>query len=127
MIRFRIKELFCEFEVCHTVTRLVLVLRDSLVAGIRNYNLEAVSFFTHTLQITLKDAYLLRNLQKPLSQLIEINLNHSTLAVRKFEDLQEKLGLQEHKLNQEVPTRWNSIMCWKETYNTKSYCHICCR
>ncbi|XP_023238973.1 zinc finger BED domain-containing protein 4-like [Centruroides sculpturatus] len=39
---------------------------------------------------------------------IVTHFNHSAVAVIKLEDLQEKLGLQKHKLIQDVPTRWNS-------------------
>ncbi|XP_023212487.1 zinc finger BED domain-containing protein 4-like [Centruroides sculpturatus] len=97
-----------------TSDKIFLVLRDSaanMVAGIRNCNLEALSCFIHTLQLTLNECIFS---QQDVKTIITVNrnivthFNHSAVAVSKLEDLQEKLGLQKHKLIQDVPTRWNS-------------------
>ena len=91
-----------------------VIVRDSgsnFVAGLRNAALPNFSCMAHTLQLVICDGCLA---QKDVSDLLAVGrrivsfYKHSNVAYKTLQKLQEQLKLPEHRLIQDVPTRWNS-------------------
>lgn len=95
-------------------SRLFLVLRDSganMVAGVLNCGLESQACFIHTLQLSVNESIFAQQAVKNIittGRNIVKHFNHSSSAVNKLKELQDQLNLKNHKLLQDVPTRWNS-------------------
>ena len=91
-----------------------LVWRDygaNMVAGVRNFGLESLSCFLHTLPPSLNDSIFAQQAVKSIvitNRNILTHFNHSAVAVNKLKDLLEQFRLKAHKLIQDVSTRWNA-------------------
>ena len=91
-----------------------LLIRDNaanirLGAELSNFNSE--SCFIHTLQLALNDGIFSQRIVRDIisnSRKIVGHFNHSPLACSRLQDIQNKLDLPQHKLIQDVTTRWNS-------------------
>ena len=87
-----------------------LLIRDNaanirLGAELSNFNSE--SCFIHTLQLALNDGIFLQRIVKDIissSRKIVGHFNHSPLACSRLQDIQNELGLPQHKLIQDVTT-----------------------
>lgn len=97
-----------------TKKQIFLVLRDSganMIAGVNNCGLQSQSCFIHTLQLSINESIFT---QQAIKNIVTINrnivkhFNHSAVAVKKLEEIQDQLNLKMHKLIQDVATRWNS-------------------
>ena len=102
------------FEQWNVVNKVHVIVRDSgsnFVAGLRNAALPNFSCMAHTLQLVICDGCLA---QKDVSDLLAVGrrivsfYKHSNVAYKTLQKLQEQLKLPEHRLIQDVPTRWNS-------------------
>nr|XP_012218835.1 PREDICTED: zinc finger BED domain-containing protein 4-like [Linepithema humile] len=70
-----------------------------------------ISCFIHTLQLVIRDAlFLQRNIADviAISRRIVTHFSHSSHACSKLKAIQEQLNIPNHKLIQDVTTRWNS-------------------
>lgn len=91
-----------------------LILRDNaaiLIKGLDDAELPNAGCFIHTLQLVVRDGMDSQKVVKDAmarSRNIVTHFNHSPLACNKLTEIQEKYGLKQHKLVQDVPTRWNS-------------------
>ena len=100
-----------EYIISNTV---FLVLQDSganMVAGVREWGLESLSCFIHTLQLSINDSLFSEQAVKTIittNRNIVSHLNRSPLAISKLTEIQDQLNLEKHKLIQDVTTRWNS-------------------
>lgn len=91
---------------------LVCVLRGNaanLIAGMRVANIPSLPCLAHSLQL-IKDGVFQPAVQKLLSCARSIvgHYHRSNVAFQTFQTIQRQLGLPEHCLIQDVPTRWNS-------------------
>ena len=84
------------------------------MAAVRIVSWQHVPCFTHTLNLvvsgTLKDDPVMHNLQKRRKQIVSF-FHHSVKATEKLREVQEQLGIPNHKLIQDVETRWNCTLC----------------
>ena len=77
----------------------------------RDADLKNVSFFAHTLQLSLHDAVLS---QQTIADLVSASrklvghFKHSSSATSRLHAIQEELGLPNHQLCQDVVARWNA-------------------
>ena len=94
--------------------RVHAIVRDNatnMVAGIRQFGLPAVSCVIHTLQLVVKDSiFIQKSVTDILARCRKIvgHFKHSSLATGYLLSIQKQLGLAEHKLIQDEPTRWDS-------------------
>ena len=83
----------------------------NMVKGIADTGFKGLSCFLHTLQLVIHDAILEQRIIKDIlanCRQITGHFNHSSLAYSKLEELQKQHSLRQHKLIQDVSTRWNS-------------------
>lgn len=91
-----------------------LIVRDNganVVKGINETGHLALPCFLHTLQLVIHDAIFEQRVIKDIvtsCKKIVGHFSHSQVAYRKLEDLQKRNDLPQHKLIQDVQTRWNS-------------------
>lgn len=91
-----------------------VVLRDNaanMIGGLRESGLKSLSCFIHSLQLVISDSIFSQQSVIDIltgCRALVTKLNHSPLAMSKFETLQKQLGVVKHKLKQDVKTRWNS-------------------
>ena len=126
-----IQEVFDEYQIPDY--KIHLIARDNgtnMVKGIEETGYNSLSCFLHTLQLAIHDAvFNQRTVKDVISNCKKIctHFNHSQIANRKLEELQETHNLPKHKLLQDVPTRWNSTyMMLEHIFEQKtalsSYC-----
>ena len=93
-----------------------LVLRDNganMVKAMRDASLPAIGCFAHTLQLVVHDGVLS---QRAVNGLLAVcrkivgHFKHSTVAYHRLKEIQQTLGLPQHRLKQDEPTRWNSSL-----------------
>ncbi len=107
-----------EFNIPHY--KVHLIARDNganMVKGIRETGFSALPCFLHTLQLILHDSIFEQKYMKDIitnCRTIVTHFNHSPQAVTKLAKLQEQLKVPQHKLLQDVPTRWNSTYAMLE-------------
>ena len=91
-----------------------VLVRDNaanMVKAFKDAKLESIGCFSHTLQLCIKDGLFA---QRAVSDVIAISrslvghFKHSSSASDRLKELQAELGLPQHKLIQDVTTRWNS-------------------
>ena len=91
-----------------------LLLRDNapnISLGAELAQLNSEGCFIHTLQLALNDGIFS---QRSVKDIVSIGRNivkhfsHSPLACSRLNEIQKELGVAEHKLLQDVVTRWNS-------------------
>ena len=91
-----------------------LLLRDNaanITLGAELTLLNSEGCFIHTLQLALKDGIFSQRSVKDIIAIcrnIVKHFSHSPLACGKLNEIQKELGIPEHKLIQDVTTRWNS-------------------
>lgn len=91
-----------------------IFVRDNganIVRGIQDTGYGSLSCFLHTLQLVVHDSIFEQRLVKDIianCKQIVGHFSHSALAYNKLAALQKQHDLPEHKLIQDVPTRWNS-------------------
>jgi len=94
--------------------KLHVIVRDSgsnFVAGLRDAALPNFSCLAHTLQLVINDGCLV---QKDVSDLLAVGrrivtyYKRSNVAYKTLGKIQKQLKLPEHRLIQDVSTRWNS-------------------
>ena len=102
-------------------TRVHLVLHDNacnMDKAMRDSGLKSYGCFAHSLQLVVNDRVLS---QKSVSDLLAIcrqivgHFKRSTVAYNKLNEIQRSLGLPEHHLKQDEPTRWNSSLYMLES------------
>ena len=88
-----------------------LLIRDNAAnirLGAELANIESESCFIHTLQLALNDSIFS---QRSIRDIIHVSRNivghfhHSPLATNRLKDIQNELGIPQHKLIQDVRTR----------------------
>ena len=93
-----------------------VVIRDNgsnMVKAMTEANLPSFGCFAHSLQLVVNDGILC---QRGVRDLIAIcrsivgHFRHSSVACHKLAQIQENLDLPQHKLKQNVSTRWNSTL-----------------
>ena len=91
-----------------------VVLRDNaanMVKAFKDAKLESIGCFSHTLQLCIKDGLFA---QRAVSDMIAISrslvghFKHSSSASDRLKEIQVELALPQHKVIQDVATRWNS-------------------
>lgn len=83
----------------------------NMLKGIRDTGYLSISCFLHTTQLIINDVIFQQRIIKDalsISLSIVTHFSHSSIACDKLGKIQKDLGLAEHKLIQDVPTRWNS-------------------
>lgn len=95
-------------EKCH------VVLRDNafnIAKCFRDGNYASVGCFAHTLQLCVRDGLLNQKCVTDITGVVRRlvgHFKHSSSATTRLHELQKELGIPEHQLMQDVPTRWNS-------------------
>lgn len=91
-----------------------LGVRDNaanMISAMRNANVQDTGCVAHTLQLVIHDALFTQTSVESVikkARKIVTHFKHSEQACRKFCDCQKSCDLPEHKLLQDVETRWNS-------------------
>ncbi|XP_073710442.1 zinc finger BED domain-containing protein 4-like [Misgurnus anguillicaudatus] len=97
-----------------TKDRVHVVLRDNarnIIKAMQDCELASLGCMAHTLQLAVNEAVLS---QRSITDCISIcrkmvgHFKHSQVATSRLQDLQKQLGMKEMRLQQDVPTRWNS-------------------
>ena len=94
-----------------------LIVRDNasnMVKAMREAAYPDLGCFAHTLQLIIHDGVLsqravidiLTNCRKVVG-----HFKHSPLAYCRLKEIQQSLGIPQHHLKQDEPTRWNSTLC----------------
>ena len=83
----------------------------NIVAAVRMTGWMHIPCFAHTLNLVVSDAIKadasIHGLKKKCKQIVTF-FHHSVKSTEKLKEIQGQLGIPEHKLIQEVETRWNS-------------------
>lgn len=93
-----------------------MVLRDNgtnMVKALNNAGLPHYGCFAHTLQLVINDGVLSQRAVNDLlasCRRIVGHYSHSCLAYSRLREIQQNLGLPQHRLIQDEPTRWNSSL-----------------
>jgi hypothetical protein len=94
--------------------RVHLGVRDNganMISALRIAGVQDMGCVAHTLQLVIHDALFIQTSVESLikkARKIVTHFKHSEQACRKFGDCQKSCDLPEHKLLQDVETRWNS-------------------
>lgn len=110
-----------------------VIVRDNganIVKGIVETGYSGLACFLHTLQLVIQDVLFEQRIINDIianCKKIVGHFSHSALAYSKLETLQKQHELPEHKLVQDVATRWNSTYLMLERLNEQkkaitSYC-----
>ena len=93
-----------------------LVLRDNaanMAKAMREASLPSLGCFAHTLQLVVDDGGLsqcaVMDVLAVCRSIVD-HFRHSSLAYSRLNSIQERLGLPQHHLQQDVRTRWNSTL-----------------
>ena len=84
-----------------------------MVKAMRDASLSAIGCVAHTLQLVVHDGVLS---QRAVTGLLAAchkivgHLKHSSLAYCRLKEIQQNLGLPQHRLKQDEPTWWNSSL-----------------
>ena len=93
-----------------------LVLRDNvanMAKAMREASLCSFGCFAHSLQLVVEDGVLS---QQAVIDFLTIcrkiigHFKHSVVAYDRLKSIQERLGVPQHHLQQDVQTRWNSSL-----------------
>ena len=93
-----------------------LVLRDNaanMVKAMRDAALPLLGCFAHSLQLVVEDGVLAQRAVLDflaLCRRIIRHFKHSTTAYSRLHEIQERLDLPKHRLQQDIKTRWNSSL-----------------
>lgn len=96
------------------VSKVVAVVRDNgpdITAALNRSEFEAIPCVAHTLQLVIKDGLInnpkIMNLLKKSKKLVG-SFKHSAKNTKMLKTCQVQLGLPQHRMIQDEPTRWNS-------------------
>ena len=101
--------------------RIYLVLTDNvnnIKKAVSDCNLHGYGCFAHSLQLVVIDGVLSQRIAidaLAVSRKIVGHFKHSTLAYHLLDEIQERLHMKKHKLQQDEPTRWNSTLFMLES------------
>ena len=113
-IRMKFEEMFNTWKIKEDQIHLVLCDNGSnMVKALTDASLPHYGCFAHTLQLVVNDGVLSqRAVIDILSSCRKIvgHFRHSCLAYSRLRVIQENLGLPQHRLIQDEPTRWNSSL-----------------
>lgn len=110
-----------------------VIVRDNganVVRGVNESGYSSLSCFLHTIQLIIHDAIfeqgIIKNIITNCKRIVG-HFSHSQLAYRRLEELQKQNDLPQHKLIQDVPTRWNSKYfmlerMFEQKFAVSSYC-----
>ena len=107
-----IENVIQEFKIPHY--KIHAIVRDNganIVRGVSDTGYNGVSCFLHTLQLVIRDVIFQQEIVKDIittCKKIVGHFSHSPLAYNKLSLLQTRHDLPQHKLIQDVATRWNS-------------------
>ena len=107
-----IENIISDFEI--PSFKVHVIVRDNganMVKGIADTGYSGLSCFLHTLQLVIHDILFEQRMVKEvitIAKKIVGHFNHSSLACGKLLELQKQHELPQHKLVQDVSTRWNS-------------------
>ena len=93
-----------------------MVFRDNganMVKALNDAGLPHYGCFAHTLQLVVNDGVLSQRAENDLlacCRRIVCHFSHSCLAYSHLREIQQNLGLSQHRLIQDEPTRWNSSL-----------------
>ncbi len=94
--------------------KLTCIIRDNAanyVAGLRDADIPNFGCLAHTLQLVINDGVLVqRGVQELLGAARKLvgHYKHSNLSFQALKRMQSQLGIPQHSLIQDEPTRWNS-------------------
>ena len=98
-----------------------LIVRDNatnMVKAMLDASYPDLSCFSHTLQLIVHAGVLSqRTVIDTLAVCCQIvtHFKHSSLACSRLKEIQQNLGLQQHRLKQDEPTHWNSSFYMLQT------------
>ena len=101
--------------------RIHLVLTDNasnMKKALEDCDLHGYGCFAHSLQLVVHDGVLSQRMvidTLAVSSRIVGHFKHSTLAYHLLDEIQERLDITKHKLQQDEPTRWNSTLFMLES------------
>ena len=84
-----------------------------MVKAMRDASLLAIGCFAHTLQLVVHNGILSQHAVNGLlvvCRKIVGHFKHSSVAYHRLKEFQQNLGLPQHCLKQDEPTRWNSSL-----------------
>ena len=93
-----------------------LVLRDiaaNMAKAMREASLPSLGCFAHSLQLVVEDGVLSQRAVTDVlatCRTIVGHFKHSSVAYGRLRSIQERLGVPQHRLQQDVCTRWNSSL-----------------
>ena len=114
LIAQRIKEILESWAI--STLQVHVILRDNgsnMVRAMKDADLPDLGCFAHTLQLVVHDGVLS---QRAVIDILAIcrsivgHFKHSSLAYSRLREIQQNLGLPQHRLKQDEPTRWNSTL-----------------
>lgn len=113
-----IQDVIEDFKIpSHKIHRIVHDNAANMLKGISNTGIKSLSCFLHTSQLVIHDTIFEQRIIKDIianCRKITSHFNHSPLAYSKLEELQKQHNIVQHKLVQDVPTRWNSTYLMME-------------
>ena len=89
-----------------------------MVKAIKDVSLPDLGCFVHTLQLIVNDVVLSQRAiidTLAVSHQIAGHFRHLSLAYCRLKEIQQNLGLAQHRLKQDEPTRWNSTLYMRQT------------
>ncbi len=92
----------------------------NVVAALRNLGVARISCFGHNLDLAIKKALIVPRVKQALARchaLVEL-FHRSWKKNRDLREKQEELGLKQHKLMGDVPTRWGSTYVMVQEYSS---------
>ena len=117
--------------------KIVAMVTDNaanIVAAVRMTGWMHIPCFAHTLNLVVSDAIKadasVHGLKRKCKQIVTF-FHHSVKSTEKLKEIQGQLGIPEHKLIQEVETRWNStyymFQCITEQHQAVTTCSLPCQ
>ena len=116
-----VQEVIDDFKIPHY--KVHMIVHDNaanMIKGISDTGYNSLSCFLHTSQLIIHDAIFEQRIMKDIianCRQITGHFNHSSLAYFKLEELQKQNNLPQHKLIQDVATRWNSTYLMLDRIN----------
>lgn len=108
-IAVKLKSILSEWEISNEM--IVITVTDNarnVDVALREAQMSKQPCFAHSLQLCVRKGLdIVKDLTERCRKLVG-HFKHSPLATASFESFQKRLDLPEHRLIQDVPTRWNS-------------------
>ena len=101
-----------KWDISHNCVHLVLSDNASnMVKAMQDASLPHFGCFAHSLQVVVKDGLLSQRAIADITAVVRALLDRLSIASHNLTRIQQSLGIPQHKLKQEVATRWNSTLC----------------